>query len=209
MSSAVVAGIAGVLIGWGIATGTHWVAGAAGAAGIIGIFVDRARLAGSAPPATITTSQAGWEDFHRELARARRYQRPVAIVRLPGAPGVDDRERAAALHLLVRQTDRVWAEHGDTLVVLAEADRPEAERVVARIRARRPETLGIGAFIATFPADGLTSGALLATLYGPPRPSTHIPPGAGTPVARPDNVIDLSPRLASAAPPLIRLESSR
>ena len=209
MTSAVVAGIAGLAIGWGIATGTLWVAGAAGAAGIIGIFVDRARLADhrAAPSATITTSQAGWEDFHRELARARRHERPVAIVRLPGTTE-DASARASAIVPFVRRIDRVWAEHGDVTLVLPETDRAAAERLVDRIRARRPEAIGDAQSIAAFPVDGLTSGAIVAALYGIPLPSVAVPVGIGRPTELPADVIELRPHLAPDAPLTDRRESS-
>ena len=151
MTSVVVAAIAGVVIGWGVATGTVWVAGAAGAAASSDL-PHRARLADhrAAPSATVTTSQAGWEDFHRELARARRHSdrgdRPAA------GTAEDAPARASAIVPFVRRIDRVWAEHGDVTLVLPETDRPAAELLVDRIRARRPEAVGDAPAIAAIPS---------------------------------------------------------
>jgi hypothetical protein len=209
MTSVALAAIAGLVVGWGIAADTLWVAGAAGAAGLVGIFLDRARLADhhAAPSTSVTTSQAGWEDFHRELARARRHERPVAIVRLPGA-AADAPERASAIVPFVRRIDRVWAEHGDVNIVLPETDRAAAERLIDRIRARRPEAVGDAPAIATFPVDGLTSGAIVSALYGIPLPTVAVPAGIGRPVELPADVIELRPRLSPDAPLTDRRESS-
>jgi len=209
MLGAVGAAIAGIVVGWGVASGLPLVAAVAAVGGVVVVFLDRARLADHrlAPSVTVT-SQAGWEDFHRELARARRHERPVAIVRLPGATSIDAPDRAAAIAPFVRRIDRIWAEHGDVTIVLPESDRAAAERLVERIRARRPESIGTGPAIAAFPADGLTSGALLAALYGAPLPSVPVPVGVGRPVELPADVIELRPHLAPGAPLTDRRESS-
>ena len=57
-----------------------------------------------------------------------------------------------------------------------------AERLIERLEVRQPVAVGNAAAIATFPADGLTSGALLSALYGTPLPSVAVPIGVGRPV---------------------------
>lgn len=216
MVAAIVALIAGVTIGWSLATQLYWLAAVALVLGIIGVVLERSRLAdgrATAAAATISASHTGWEDVHRELARARRHERPLAIVRLPGTDATDAPARAAAIAPYLRRIDRIWAEHGDVTVLLPDTDRTAAERLVDRLQARQPVAVGSASAIATFPADGLTSGALLSALYGKPLPSVAVPIGVGRPVELPDSaasadVIELRPHLAADAPLTDRRESS-
>lgn len=209
MSLAVLTAIAGGLAGWGLASGSLWSIAVVVPIVLIGGFMSRARLSDRrvgprAAPAQTTT---GWEDVHRELARARRHERPLAIVRLPGASGTDAAARSAAIAPYLRRIDRTWSEHGDVNVLLPEADRSAAEILVERLRKRQPDAVG-GANIATFPADGLTSGALLAALYGTPMVSVAAPKGVGRPVDLPADVIELRPHLVPDPPLTDRRESS-
>ncbi|MEA2537104.1 MAG: hypothetical protein QOF11_1338 [Chloroflexota bacterium] len=209
MGLAVLTAIAGGGIGWGIATGNPWPIAVVGLIVLLVAFMSRARLADrrvgrTAAPALTTT---GWEDVHRELARARRHERPLAIVRLPGASGTDAAARSAAIAPYLRRIDRTWSEHGDVNVLLPEADRAAAEILVERLRKRQPEAVG-GANIATFPADGLTSGALLAALYGTPMVSVPVPKGVGRPLDLPADVIELRPHLVPDPTLTDRRESS-
>ena len=219
MTTAIVALIAGVLVGWSVATGQYWLALVAAVLGVALIALERTglgdRRASTAAAASVSPSQAGWEDVHREIARARRHERPLAIVRLPGADANDAPTRAAAIAPYLRRIDRVWAEHGDVNVLLPDTDRAAAEQLIGRLQARQPLALGSGASIATFPADGLTSGALLSTLYGTPLPTVAVPLGVGRPVELPTDlvgpsadVIELRPHLAPDAPLTGRRESS-
>jgi hypothetical protein len=210
MVVAVGAAIAGGAVGWGIATGVLLPAVVAVPLALLAIFLDRARLADhrTAPAALASSGASGWEDLHRELARARRHERPLAIVRLPGDGGTDAAARAAAIAPYLRRIDRVWSEHGDVNVLLPEADRAAAERLVGRLQARQPETVGAAASIAAFPTDGLTSSALLSMLYGTPLPPVAVPVGVGRPVELPADVIELRPHLVPDAPLTDRRESS-
>ena len=210
MVIAVVAAIVGGAIGWGIASGDlRPVAIVVPLALLIGfLFIARLRDERAVPMSTATDSEHGWADLHRELARARRHERPMAIVRLPGDPGSDADARAAAIAPYLRRIDRTWADHGEVNLLLPETDRPAAEHLVERLRQRRPDEVGAGASIATFPADGLTSGALLAALYGTPLPSVPVPAGVGRPVELPPDVIELRPHLVPDPPVTDRRESS-
>lgn len=208
MRLAVLTAIGGGFIGWGLAVGNLWAIAIVAPIVLLVGFMSRARLVDrhspTAAPALTTT---GWEDVHRELARARRHDRPLAIVRLPGASGTDAAARSAAIAPYLRRIDRTWSEHGDVNVLLPEADRSAAEILVERLRKRQPDAVG-GANIATFPADGLTSGALLAALYGTPMVSVAVPKGVGRPVELPTDVIELRPHLVPDPPLTDRRESS-
>ena len=210
MITAIVAGLAGIVVGWGLTTASYLPAAVAVVFAGLGIYLDRARLAdhrsttGTVPVA----SQTGWEDVHRELARARRFQRSMAIVRLPGSEGTDAPDRATTIVPYLRRIDRVWAEHGDVTVLLPDTDRAAAERLVSRLQTRQPIAVGPAPAIVTFPVDGLTSGALLSALYGTPLPSVAVPVGVGRPVELPADVIELRPHLVPVAPLPDRRESS-
>ncbi len=210
MVVAAVAAIAGGAIGWGIASGNPWpVLIVVPLALVVGFFY-RARLRDDreTPMSTVTSAEHGWADVHREIARARRHERQLAIVRLPGEAGSDAVARAEAIAPYLRRIDRTWADQGEVNVLLPETDRPAAEHLVQRLRSRQPEVVGTGASIATFPTDGLTSGALLAALYGTPLPSVPVPVGVGRPVDLPPDVIELRPHLVPDPPQTDRRESS-
>ncbi len=220
MVAAIAALIAGVAIGWSLATAQYWLAALALVLGFVAFILERSRstderAAAASTAPTATASQTGWEDVHRELARARRHERPLAIVRLPGTAVSDASARATVIAPSLRRIDRIWAEHGDVIVLLPDSDRPAAERLIERLRSRQPGAVGDDPAIATFPADGLSSGALLSALYGTPLPSVAVPIGVGRPVELPvdppgtsADVIELHPHLAQDAPLTGRRESS-
>jgi hypothetical protein len=108
----------------------------------------------------------GWQEFHRELTRARRFDRPFGIVRFVGVGRADIsegqvRDRTAAQ---ARRIDRVWLDGGDLFLLLPESDPAAVDAAVARARARIGAALGDG-ITATFPANGITSGSLIGYLY--------------------------------------------
>jgi diguanylate cyclase (GGDEF)-like protein len=137
-------------------------------------------------PLTGVLNRRGFLDaLERELARARRYDRPVALayVDVRGLKAVNDseghlagdqllREAAGMLEDSARADDVVGRIGGDELALLLGEQTSEGATVVAnRIRAqvparramlqlREPWDLTIGT--ATFPADGTTVDELLA-----------------------------------------------
>jgi len=115
--------------------------------------------------ATMATPE-GWQEFHRELARARRFDRPFGIVRFVdvGSGVVSERRVRDRVAVLARRIDRVWLDGGDLFVLLPESDAAAVETAVERARYRVREALDV-AVTATFPANGITSGALIACLY--------------------------------------------
>lgn len=155
----VVAGLAGS-IGSGFAFAVGMLAGSAIVAGMA-TGQSAVRLA-----AATSDASRGWAEFHRELARARRFDRAFGIVRFAGAelvaPGETRiRDRLAAMS---RRIDRVWADGDDVFVLLPEADAAAVDGSVVRARQRIGEGLG-QPNVAIFPSNGITSGAMIACLY--------------------------------------------
>lgn len=117
---------------------------------------------------------AGWTEFRRELRRARRAGRPLTLLRLAAedlSAEQDDRVPDLALRVRellahVRVVDRAWVDDGSIYVMLPESARADAERMMVRIRASVANLLPERVHLATFPADGLTSGALIASVSG-------------------------------------------
>jgi hypothetical protein len=208
MVLAVGGGLAGVAVGWGFATGDPLPAAVVVPLVLVALFIERARTSDHRTvPASSAAAASGWEDLHRELARARRHERPLSIVRLSGG-ATDGAAGATAIVPFLRRIDRVWSEHGDVNLLLPEADRAAAEHLVGRLRTRRPGLAGSTVSIVSFPVDGLTSGALLAALYGTPLPTVAVPVGIGRPAELPADVIELRPHLVPDVPLTDRRESS-
>lgn len=166
-----------------------WVA-LLGFGGLIAIFLSapvRATDSG------VAADDAGWTEFRRELRRARRNARSLTLLRIAGnelpADGPDGpsdlatRSRRLGLHL--RLVDRTWVDDGSIYVLLPESPRAAADVLIARVRAESPSQLPEHVRIATFPEDGLTSGAIIAAVNGgavdavpiPIRPTTTLEPG--------------------------------
>jgi hypothetical protein len=120
----------------------------------------------------VASDDAGWIEFRRELRRARRGGRPLTILRIAGdelpADGADGRTdlgmHARALGLRLRIVDRTWVDDGSIYVLLPESPRVAADALIERIRADMPQELPERIRVATFPENGLTSGAIIAAL---------------------------------------------
>ena len=139
----------------------------------------RARATGAA----IDDATAGWAEFHRELTRARRFDRSFAIVRIGPATSADDHDHirdevAAAL----RRIDRVWLDGEHLLMLLPEASPQAVKATLDRVRAKVPKAIQVDPGVALFPQHGITSGSLIAAAYG--ASIEHIPTPIAT--ARPD-----------------------
>ena len=190
----------GIALACAAAVAADWLFGLHGlglAFAVGGAFAGGVIALSSAGPrpiqlAAVTAEPAeGWAEFHRELSRARRFDRPFGIVRFVGIGGgvmTDShvRDRVAAL---ARRIDRVWLDGGDLFMLLPEADAGAVETAVARARYRVGEALD-RAFTATFPANGITSGSLVACLYQ----------GDASPVAI-NALGPVAPAMPSAEPP--------
>ena len=116
----------------------------------------------------VSDASGGWAEFHRELARSRRFDRSFAIVRLSAGDGhsVDElgavRDRVADA---ARRTDRAWVDGDDVLVLLPETSPTTATRFTERVVGAMTG-VALKPTMATFPDDGITSGALIAVAYG-------------------------------------------
>ena len=112
-----------------------------------------------------------WEEVGRELDRSRRHGRPFVLLRLAGAGAARNgstRRRAEDIYRdAVRSIDRVWTRRGDVYLLLPECTRAMAEELVRRVNRDTPDLMvPEQVFIAAFPEDGVTQGALLKVLDG-------------------------------------------
>jgi hypothetical protein len=160
------AGVSGLGLDPGLAT----VVGLLGLGALVALLVSAP--ARSTPPLA-TSDDTSWTEFRRELRRARRTGRPLTLLRIAseelpsgGAGGPSDllgRSRKLGLHL--RLVDRTWVDDASIYVLLPESPRAAADALIGRIRAASPAELPARVHIATFPENGLTSGALLAAVH--------------------------------------------
>jgi hypothetical protein len=116
-------------------------------------------------------ARAGWAEFRRELRRSRRNTRPMTLLRTlspvgPGAVQEDPEERSRRLHEHLRLVDRTWVDDGAVYLLLPETSRAAADSLVGRLQTIAPELLPGDVRVATFPDDGLTSGALISAVHG-------------------------------------------
>jgi hypothetical protein len=132
-------------------------------------------LTAPAEPASpiATPARAGWAEFRRELRRSRRSGRPMTLLRtrsavtLEAAQEVDDLDlRSRGLHDHLRLVDRTWVDDGSVYILLPETSRAAADSLVSRLVTIAPELLPGEVRLATFPDDGLTSGALISAVHG-------------------------------------------
>jgi hypothetical protein len=145
-------------------------------------------------------ADAGWAEFHRELARGRRLDQPFAIARFDLPAGSD----AALIDGLlggiaaaVRRIDRAWLDDGHVLLLLPGAARATANAALARIRAEVPMAADLTPGMAVFPEDGVTSAALVSAAYGSGPIELPTPLGARRP--------DRSPIAAALAPEIVAM----
>jgi hypothetical protein len=126
------------------------------------VFAVLARAGRLAPVAA--EPEAGWHTFLRELERARRHARQLALVRVTheasASDAVADRARSMA-----RVVDIVWSDADAIYLGLPEADRGAAELVVDRLRTLS-ELAAAESRIAIFPDEAVTAGALMGLAHG-------------------------------------------
>lgn len=151
--------------------------------GLGGLFALFLSTPATSTDPVVATDDAGWTEFRRELRRSRRGGRPLTLLRIAGdelpAYGPDGardlvaRSRRIGLHL--RLVDRTWVDDGSIYVLLPESPRSAANVLIARIRADAHDQLPEHVRVATFPEDGLTSGAIIAAVNGGPIDDVPIP----------------------------------
>lgn len=179
---ALIAALAGAGIGLEIARAGVDIAWWLGVIGIIALFL--VLLTAPSDPHAVplsTATREGWAEFRRELRRSRRGVRPMTLVRLPGpvegdAPDAADLAgKARRLHQHLRLVDRTWVDEGSVYVLLPETTRAAADTLLERLRRLTPEVVPANVRVATFPDDGLTSGALISAVHGASLSATPTP----------------------------------
>lgn len=135
------------------------------------------------------SSEEGWRSFEREIARARRYEQPLTLVRveLPDDPSPwYDR---LTPHL--REVDVVWRDSSAIWLAVPGADEAAAGPIVARLLREAPELVEVAVMrSASFPADALTAGALVGQLLADGERPIRLPVRAGDELAIPSDVSD-------------------
>jgi hypothetical protein len=163
----VAAGALAIAVGWLVGQLGLAVAFMAGAALVLAVAHIPTGTAPAIRLMAVTSEPTdGWQEFHRELNRARRFDRAFGIVRFVGVGRgtMSERHVRDQVATLARRIDRVWLDDGDLFVLLPESDGAAVETAVARARYRLGQALDTP-MTATFPANGITSGALIACLY--------------------------------------------
>jgi hypothetical protein len=109
----------------------------------------------------------GWERVRFEIDRARRRRSPLVVARLPLATRSPRAARALATRAgqLVRGSDAVWVEDRSMFVLMTDADRDSAKPGIDRVVAGLGGMLSVAPLVASFPADALTLGGLVAELH--------------------------------------------
>ncbi|MFW2335434.1 MAG: hypothetical protein ACN4IE_16675 [Ilumatobacter sp.] len=140
----------------------------------------------SVPSAGLGTGLGTLDLIAGELARARRHERPFSVLHISPAGTLNGSTEHAALEIRssLRECDRMETDGSGIAILLTETDAVGAISCVERIAA----SIGIEARLvrrASFPDDGVTSGALCALLEGRvdelPAPS-DLPTGRGSDV---------------------------
>ena len=196
-ASVLLAALLGILVGLlagdplpGITFGLGLLIG--GIASILVVPALRAAPAGL-KGAAIDDAASGWAEFHRELARARRFDGQFAIVCFSRGESPDPEELVSLRNEIAassRRIDRLWIDGGHILLLLPETTQAAADAVLARIRALAPAALSIEPGVARFPEHGITSGALIAAVFGSGQEDVPTPIGAARPDFRPQSAPD-------------------
>ncbi len=182
------AGLVGLVVGLlvgdplpGVAFGLGLLVG--GAASVVVVPALRSAPAGI-KGAAIDDVAAGWIEFHRELARARRFDRPFAIVRFSVGRSPDEgvlvglRNEIAAIS---RRIDRLWIDEDHILLLLPEATEAAAKAALSRVYVGVPAAVAFAPGLALYPEHGITSGALIAAVYGNGQAEVPTPIAAARP----------------------------
>ncbi len=174
---ALIAALAGAGIGLelaragiGLQPSLAWWLGVIGVIALVLVLITAPAEHEAAPIAT--SARAGWAEFRRELRRSRRSVRSMTILRLPGpadpeaAAAADLEGKSRRLHEHLRLVDRTWVDDGSVYLLLPESPRAAADSLMSRLRLAAPDLVAEDLRLATFPDDGLTSGALISALHG-------------------------------------------
>lgn len=149
-----------------------------GALGIVALTIVLVTAPPEMPLPAVSTAETGWTEFRREMRRSRRGGKALTIVRVPMAEDITEDEleaRSEALAAQLRLVDRTWVDDGSIYVLLPESPKPAADALFARVRQLAPALLPADIRAATFPDDGLTSGAIIAAVHGAALEQVPIP----------------------------------
>lgn len=180
LAVAIVAIVAGIGLGAelavsGLPLATNvglWAAALGGGALLLIFILSPAKITLPDETPSTTVNESAWAEFRRELRRSRRGARPLTLLRMPGpelltlADLVELEARSRRLTGHLRLVDRAWVDDGSIYILLPESPREAAEIMLGRIRTADPKLLTDDIRAATFPDDGLTSGALIAAIHG-------------------------------------------
>ena len=141
------------------------------------------------------SSDEGWRAFEREIARARRFDHPLTLIRiaLPGEVGRWFDRLAPSL----REVDVAWCDPSAIWLAVPRADDTAVARMIARLMGETPELADVAIVrSASFPADALTAGGLVGSVLADGDRPVRLPVRAGD-----DGAIsaDVSDRLVGEA----------
>ena len=115
------------------------------------------------PVTRAASTEEGWRAFEREIARARRYDHPLTLVRVEVPDDAGRWYDRLAPHF--REVDVAWRESSAIWLAVPGADETAAAPIVARLMREAPELAEVATIrTAGFPADALTAGALVGQL---------------------------------------------
>lgn len=123
-------------------------------------------------------AEEGWRAFEREIARARRYEHPLTLVRIE-LP--DETARwYDRLALYLREVDVAWHDSSAIWLAVPGADEGSAVPIIARLMHEAPDLATVATVRrASFPADALTAGALVGQLLADGDRPTRLPVRVG------------------------------
>ena len=146
--------------------------------------------------AAIDDVGTGWVEFHRELARARRFDRQFAIARFSVGRSPDQGVLVGLrneIALISRRIDRLWIDEDHILLLLPEATEAAAKAALSRVHVGVAAAVAFEPGLALYPEHGITSGALIAAVYGSGQADVPTPIAA----ARPERPAGTSDEVAS------------
>lgn len=162
-----------------------WAAIVLGAVVAVVSAVARHRPAGTRG----ASSDEGWRAFEREIARARRYDHPLTLVRVELPDEVGRWYDRLAPHL--REVDVAWRDPSAIWLAVPGADEAAAAPIIARLMREAPEFAEVATVRrASFPADALTAGALVGQLLADGDRPIRLPVRASDDRAIPADISD-------------------
>lgn len=124
------------------------------------------------------STEEGWRAFEREIARARRYDHPMTLVRVQVPDEAGRWYDRLAPHL--REVDVAWQDPSAIWLAVPGADEAAAAPILARLMREAPELAEIATIrSANFPVDALTAGALVGQLLADGDRPIKLPVRAG------------------------------